>query len=112
GEIGRAATPWPAEARGMDLVRPTTPCLVATYAPWFVLPARPEVEAMLMMQPPPRGSMACSAAWQHRKAPLRLTSMVADHHAGSSSATRSDTGAAGRLRAALLTNTSRPPNAS
>jgi len=51
-------TPWPAHSSAAARVRPTTPCLAATYAAMPGTPTTPASAALLTIAPPPDASIA------------------------------------------------------
>src|SRR4030095_5205610 len=72
----------------------------------------PEVDAILMMLPPPPAIMCDRAYLQQWNAPVTFTANVASHQASSSSATLSVTAWSGRFFAALFTRPASRPSAS
>jgi hypothetical protein len=57
GPTALMRTPSAACSRAAALVKPTTPCLEATYAGEFSIPTLPRTDAMLTIEPPPARDM-------------------------------------------------------
>lgn len=67
-----------AYSRAIPLVKPTTPCLAATYATLSTDPTKPCVDAMFIIHPPaPWVSKILSACWLQRKGAVRFVSITA-----------------------------------
>src|SRR5215469_17055145 len=65
-----------AYSRAAVLVRPTTPCLAATYAEEVGRPASPAIEAVLTIDPRPCACICGNSCLMHSHTPLRLTAIM------------------------------------
>src|SRR5258708_21282279 len=62
------------------LVSPITPCLLALYADAPAKPARPAIDAMFTIAPPPPSLSICRISYfRHSQTPLTLIFMVRSH---------------------------------
>src|SRR4029077_10570792 len=97
---------WPALSSAIALASWISAPLAAQYHGRPARATRPSCEAIKMMLPPARASMAGMACLQNRKAPSRLTAMVRRQ----SASVRRVSGASGRAPTPVDTTTSRPPD--
>src|SRR5215472_5891785 len=95
--------PW---SMAIALVRASTAPFDAVYAARRGSAQKPSIEETLMMEPPPARRSSGSACLVHRKTLRTLTAMTWSHWVTDVSSTR-----ASSSTAALLTSTSRRPNA-
>eukprot|EP00966_Prymnesium_polylepis_P128354 2968571-Prymnesium_polylepis.2 len=79
GHTAFAVTPLPAVSSAVAFVRPTSPCLLATYAHLLTLATRPCELAMLTTRPKPRSTIAGRHAFVVWNAALRLSAMSWSH---------------------------------
>src|SRR4051812_3655518 len=75
GEIALTRTPPDAHSAASDLVSPTTPCLLIAYGQAFGQPRWAARDAMLMIDPLPRASIARPKAVQAKKTLVRFVEM-------------------------------------
>ncbi len=85
-------------------VMPATPLLAAVYDGTMIPPWNESIEAMLMILPPPCGTMTCAAACDRKKAAFRLIARTS-----SQSVSLNSIAGARRMMPALLTRMSRRP---
>ena len=104
GQIAFTVTPVVAVSNATDLVRPTSPCLAATYADFCADATRPCAEAILTTRPQLRARMPGIANRMVWNADVRLIAITASQRSTGKSST-----AATCWMPALLTSTSTPP---
>src|SRR5262249_45234383 len=68
--------PWVAYCSAADLVRPDTPCLLATLAIGPATPTRPTAEPLFTIAPPPRFNISGTSYFMQSQTPVRLAAIT------------------------------------